>query len=304
MRQILFLFVILSIGLSFSLSAQEYTRITTAMNQLIAANPGYVTSMEIGKNSQNQSIYGMRIENTSFQTEDGTKIPQLLVGVHHGNERNTADLCITFGKNVVAIMKNTADPQYTAISRCVFYVVPVLNISGFNANRRTETSASGALVDPNRDYQDVCVYATYFRLASTQNLANFIQQYNIVGAVTAHGYIGTFTYPWGIYTSNTKTLDNAFYQTIAGKSVVHNNYRIGTHSDIIYPAVGSFEDWAYYKWGTWTMLIELSSSANLENDSKCLIAYFSLVPAQRSTQNQHTGTCTQTREGEEIEGRP
>lgn len=290
----------------FSVSAAEYDRILSEMNQIIDANSGYVQMIDIGKNDQGNTIYGLRIENPNYTVEEGTKIPQLLVGAHHGNERSSADLCLVFARNLLLAMKNPQHEYYKALSRSLFYVVPVLNISGFNANSRSERDRYGNYVDPNRDYPDACVKNSYYRLTSIQNLVSFIERNNIVGSVTVHGYIGTFTFPWGIYTNNTKTLDHSFYSTIAGKAVKANNYRTGTHTDVIYAAVGSYEDWAYHKYGIWTMLLELARSANLEKDSQCVLIYFSQLPGDRSSQHQHTGQCTQTEEvrGEEFASRP
>lgn len=301
MQKMLLFVAIAAIAVSPAWSA-EYDRILSEMNKILDSDPSYTQMFDIGKNDQGDTIYGLRVENPNYQEPDA-RIAHLLVGVHHGNERNTSDMCVLFVKNLIKIYKDAQHPHNKSLSRCTFYVVPVLNIGGFNSSRRSERNASGSYVDPNRDYPDACVHNTYFQLASVRNLVAFVEKYDIVGSVTAHGYIGTFTYPWGIYTSNTKTLDHSFYNTAAAQSVKANGYRIGTHSDVIYPASGSYEDWAYHKHGVWTMLLELASSANLEKDSQCVLTYFALLPTARSSQHQHTGTCTQTR-GDEGDSRP
>lgn len=301
MRQAMICLFFVVLVFSMPVSAAEYDRILAGMDQIVAENPGYVQKFDIGKNDRGETIYGIRIENPQFS---GEKIPQLLVGAHHGNEGNTADLSLIFAKDVLAAMKESGHKLHARISRSVFYVIPVLNIDGFNAGRRTERNKTGSYIDPNRDYPDPCVHNTYYRLASTSNLASFVERYGIVGAVTAHGYIGTFTYPWGIYTDNPRTLDHDLFHQMATASVKENGYRVGTHTEVIYAASGSFEDWAYHKHGIWTMLLELSRSANLNNDSRAMLAYFALVPSTRSNQHQHTGNCTQTRVSEDEESRP
>lgn len=299
MKQFLFASMLFVFALSL-VSAAEYDRILNEMNTIVSGNAAYAQMMDIGKNDQGNAIYGLRLENIGY-AEDG-KANHLVVGVHHGNERHGADVSLSFVKKVIAIYKNPSDPNYKTYSAGVYYVVPVLNIGGFNANRRYETNKNNKSIDPNRDYPDVCVQNTYFQLASTSNLAQFIERYNIVSSVTIHGYVGTFTYPWGMYTSNYKTLDHDFYNQVAAASVKANNYRIGTHGDIVYPASGSYEDWAYYKFGVWTMLMEMVSSPNIDKDANCLVIYYSLMPNSRSNKNQHTGTCTSTRG--ETESRP
>jgi hypothetical protein len=272
------------------LSAAEYDRILSEINALANANPQYAQIFDIGKNDQNNTIYGIRLENAAFETETA-KPNQLLMGVHHGNERHSGYLCTKAAQKLVDIMKNPNHPNYKAVSGVVMYVVPVLNISGFNANRRTEQDRGGRYLDSNRDYPDPCGGNAYFQLLSTQNIANFVERYNIVSAITVHGYIGTFTFPWGTYTSNTHTLDHSLYENIGRSCCQINGYRTGTHTDVIYPTVGAFEDWAYHKHGIWTMLLELANSPNLDRDADASVKFFTLTPAQRSGKNQHTGKC-------------
>lgn len=282
-------------------SATKYDDTVDKINKIVDDNPVYAQLIDIGTNDQGDTIYGLRLENPNYQLENRSKPNQLLVGVHHGNEANSADLALLFATDLIARFKNSSSTDYAALSGSVYYVVPVLNISGYNNNNRREKNKSGSWIDANRDYPDPCVQNSYFQLASTQNLANFIERNNVVGSVTAHGYVGTFTYPWGIYTSNTKTLDDALYKSMAQESVKSNNYGIGTHADVIYPASGAYEDWAYHQHGVWTMLIELKySSGDLSKDSSCLIKFFALVPDTRSTQHQHSaGNCRSSRDSGE-----
>jgi hypothetical protein len=115
----------------------------------------------------------------------------------------------------------------------------------------------------------------------------------ISSAVTIHGYVGSLTYPWGIFTDNDHTQDHATYSALGEEAVSHNHYVTGTHSEIVYPASGSFEDWAYFELGTWTMLMEMDYGANVLNDSKAMLTFFSKVPKTRSLKNQHLGVCTE-----------
>jgi hypothetical protein len=294
MSRISLIYIFILILTGSLLFAAEYDKVYNEMTSIANTSPTYAQMMDIGKNDQSATIYGLRLENPNYVV-DGQKPNNLLVGAHHGNERLSADVSLTFAKKLIAIFKNTADPNYAKLSKAIFYVIPVLNIGGYNSNSRYEKNSSGSSIDVNRDYPDVCVHNQYYRLASVRNLVDFVERYNILGAVTVHGYIGTFTYPWGIYTDNTKTLDDSFYNTLGTQSVKANGYRTGTHTDVIYAASGSFEDWAYYKHGIWTTLLELASSPNLDKDAQCMLIFFSMLPDARSKKNQHTGNCTSTR---------
>jgi len=306
LRKMLLLVLISMVTLCW-LSAAEYDRIITAMQTLVNANPAYVQLMDIGKNDQNVLIQGIRIQNPNY-LEEPTKVPQLVVGAHHGNERTSADLAMNFANKVVAKMKDPNCAEYAKISRSVFYIIPVLNIGGFNSNSRYEKNASGTSIDPNRDYPDPCAGNTYYRLASIRNLAYFVEQNNIVGAITIHGYVGTFTHPWGMYTSNYQTADHALFKTMTAQAVKANGYVSGTHGDIVYPASGSFEDWAYHKFGVWCILMEIkSTSSDLNKDADCFMIYFTLVPDTRSSNHVHPSENCRSDLGRgetEGEGRP
>lgn len=289
----------------FMVSAAEYDRILQDMNAIVSENSNYAQLIDIGKNDQGNTIYGLRLENPQQQADnpDG-KVVYLVVGTHHGNERKCADASIIFARRVITSLKNSGDKFHARMSRAIMYVIPVLNIGGFNANNRYERDRYNRSCDPNRDYPDACAQNAYFQLASIQNLVNFVERQNIVASVTIHGYIGTFTYPWGIYTSQPKTLDDAMYQKLGSEAIKANSYRTGTHTEVIYPASGAYEDWAYHKHGMWTMLLELNYTPDLTKDSEALMIYFSLVPDTRSGNHQHTGTCTATTREEMMAERP
>ena len=297
---LLTILMVMAIGVVAS-STSSYDKIVGQMENLANTYPQYVQIMNIGSNDQGLLIKGMRMENTAYSQD--YKPAQLLVGCHHGNEGKSVDVSMEFAEQLLDIFKNSNHKLHKGLSASVFYVIPVLNISGYNVSNRREKSASGSWLDPNRDYPDPCAKNSYFQLASTRNLAQFVEKYNIVGAITIHGYIGTFTYPWGIYTSNTKTADHDLYRVIAQKCCEVNNYRYGTHTDVIYPAVGAFEDWCYCHYGCWTMLMELSRYCNLEKDAECMLVYFTLIPTERSKDHAHKGKCTATM-ADDTESRP
>lgn len=279
-------------------NAAPYDNIVKKMDQLQSQNQELISRFELGTNDQNQMIYGWRFEN------DGVRAPQkgpvadkskmLVVGVHHGNEQLSADVAVQFAADLVKDMTQTGLPNFPNISNRVFYVIPVLNIGGYNAGRREEYNRAGRSIDPNRDYPDPCYSGPTFTLASTRNLAAFMRTEGIVGSITIHGYIGTFTFPWGIFTDNTRTQDHTFYTNAAREAVKHNGYEIGTHADAIYPTAGAYEDWAYFEMGAWTMLLELRRGANVVKDSKAMMSFFTQVPHERSFNNVHLGQCRQT----------
>ncbi len=270
-------------------AAAAYDAVLARLASLRAANPQHVTKVVIGRNDQGVEIEGILIAGAQAHADSPHS---LVVGSHHGNERLSVDVALAVAEQAISAMTDPTSIYYPAMSTRILHVIPVLNIGGYNANRREEYDAKRVSHDPNRDYPDPCGGGgSKFKLASTDALARYMADQDIVAAVTIHGYIGTFTYPWGTYTNQTHTPDHAIYRTIAAKSGNISGYAIGTHADVIYPTNGAFEDWAYHSMGVWTMLLELDRGANVARDAESLVAYFAVAPTSRSSFHEHTGQC-------------
>lgn len=276
--------------ISFNVYAAPYDTVVSQLRSFEKNNPGLAQVIEVAKNDQGTPIYALRI-NKPYGTDSADKAAQLVVGTHHGNEVKSVDIALQFIKDILENLKSPTESAFKVFEEQTFYVLPVLNVSGYNKAQREELNKSGQDVDSNRDYPDPCGNPSVFQLASTRGLAKFIQDKNVIAAVTIHGYIGTFTYPWGTFTTNPRTADEATYKSLGLESTKENGYDTGTHAELIYPTVGAFEDWAYHSLGVWTMLLEIANFPDVSSDSKSLLRFFSLVPKQRSTQHAHTGKC-------------
>ncbi len=264
MKKILFA-IVLSLITATAL-ADDYDKIIARLNTLDKL-PN-TTLFSLGKNDQNRDIMGIIVGDQSL-----AKTKHVVVGTHHGNERAAAEVPVFFAELVI----NSYDPTV------LYYIVPVLNISGYNVYRRGETGNDGDVHDSNRDYQDACTTKQDFVLKSTTLIAELIEREDVVTAVSVHGYVGTFTYPWGTEARNYATEDDAFFSAWAKKAVKVNNYKTGTHGGAIYPATGAFEDWAYYKLGVWSFLLEIKSpSSDLRKDAQSLVEFFKNSPTERS----------------------
>lgn len=268
-------------------STGNYNTILRKLRSLADKNPN-VSLVALGQNDQGVLIQGLRIGQRSLR-EAGTS--HLVVGTHHGNEQSAADAAMTFVDELLRDQRNDGSKWQNK----VFYVFPVLNISGYDNNRRSERHANGNLLDSNRDYPDACAPdKDSFQLRSTRLLARFLQEKSIVGAITIHGYIGTFTFPWGTFAEDSHSPDHARFVRASEYAVEVNGYRFGTHADVIYPTVGAFEDWAYFAMGVWTVLLELDYRANLRSDARAMLRYFERVPAARSPEHGHHARCKTT----------
>lgn len=265
-----------------------YDQVRTKLERVTAENPDLVSRIVIGMNDQGVEIEGIRIGAHSYVRNDA--VHHLVVGAHHGNEQKSVDVALAFIDEIITAKRVGAGLD-RKLDAAVFHVIPVLNIGGYNANRRQEIARSGRSYDPNRDYPDPCGNASTFNLASTDALAKYTIAEDITGAVTIHGYIGTFTYPWGTYTNQTSTPDNSVFDAVTSEAARINSYRAGTHADVIYPTAGAYEDWAYHSLGVWVALLEIKNNPNVVKDAQAMVAYFARLPEERSQFHEHLGNC-------------
>jgi carboxypeptidase T len=274
-------------GLSFSaVPTGRYKAIVDQMQALQAQYPGLSSIFSIGQNDDGVDIYAMRISR-SPQIADGFKVGHLMVSTHHGNELKApvftmkfiADLLSRYGTD-----QNLDDKEFT--------IVPVLNVSGYNANQREEKGR-----DPNRDYAHPCSAQPGGKLKSIQLAMDLAKSRIFSGSVTVHGYDGSLTYPWGIYTDKTHTEDHNQFDQIFRKAAAFNGYRVGTAADVVYPANGCYEDYVYWKHGMWSMLVELSSGSDsdIAGTVRAVASFYDQLNSSPSDKNQFLGNCTNRR---------
>jgi hypothetical protein len=276
--------LVISLLISTQASAAPYDLVKSDLAYIARLNPNLVSRIVIGINDQGVEIEGLRIGPAT------AAIHHLVVGAHHGNEQKSTDVAMAFIKEVVEA-KHVSAGLDQKLADTAFHVIPVLNISGYNAGQRQERDANGRSFDPNRDYPDPCGNDSTFNLNSTDALSKYLIAENIIGAVTIHGYIGTFTFPWGTYTNQTETPDHDIYRNVTAEAARVNRYRTGTHADVIYPTVGAFEDWAYHSVGVWTALLEIKNNVNVTQDAQAIVTYFNKIPTTKSGNHAHVGTC-------------
>ncbi len=263
----------------------RYKSIVDQMQALQAKYPSLSSIFSIGQNDEGVEMLAMRISRSpSFA--DGFKIGHLMVATHHGDEsaapifamRFITDLLTRYGTD-----QSLDDKEYT--------VVPVLNVSGYNADSRLERGN-----DPNRDYSGPCTAHTP-TLKSIRNVLDLAKSRIFSGSVTVHGYAASLTYPWGIYTDNTHTQDHNQFDQIFRKAAQFNGYQVGTASDVVYPANGCYEDYVYWKYGMWSLLLELASGSetDLKGTSQAIASFYDQLSSSPSDKNTFLGKCTSSR---------
>jgi carboxypeptidase T len=261
----------------------RYKTIVDQMNALQSQYSGISHVYSIGQNDDGVDIFAMRVSR-SPKVVDGFKVGHLMLSTHHGNELAAPQFTMKFIADLLSRYGN--EPALDTIE---WTIVPVLNVSGYNANQRHEKGQ-----DPNRDWPSPCTGAAGGKLKSIKLAMDLAANRIYSGSVTVHGYDGSLTYPWGMYTDNTHTQDHNQFHQIFEKAAKLNGYRVGTAADVVYPANGCYEDYAYWKHGMWSLLLELASGSASDIDStvKAIAAFYDQLNSSPSDKNQFLGNCS------------
>jgi carboxypeptidase T len=258
-----------------------YEKIKDRINQIAKDYPQNATVFVLGDSDAGDNIIGLQIGHGATNN--------LVVGTHHGNEYGATEVATGFAAELA---KNPIADQ-------TIYVIPVLNISGYNSNERRET-AKGTTFDPNRDYPGPCGTEGPYNLHSTANLAHFIDEKNIVASATLHTFYPAVTYPWGLTTQDLVTPYEDMFLKLVQAATVESQYSAGNTTQLIYPANGSFEDYAYWKHGIWSILFEIGNT-HTPNESEVqelvrvnvpgLMRMLNLAPKTRAPNHDFIGKC-------------
>lgn len=223
-------------------SQKKYADVKNFMHDLARSHPATVRSVIVGESDNGEMIEGVAIG-------DGP-LHNLVVATHHGNEYGSTEV----GMAVAAALADKPIAEQTV------YVIPVLNVAGYNAKNREEKDKDGQYNDPNRDYPGPCGTEGPHHLKSTSALARFIDRESIVTSATLHTYYPAVVYPWGFDASDLKTEYEDLFKSIVSNATEVSHYTTGNSSDVIYPASGTYEDFAFWRSGVWSILFELGTS--------------------------------------------
>jgi hypothetical protein len=265
--------------------SHNYKDVKAFMQSLAAAYPKTVQLFTLGIADNGEPIVGAQIG-------DGnpSNVRHVLVATHHGNEYGSTEVAKAFA---VSIAEQPIHGE-------TIYVIPVLNTNGFDRRDRYEINSQGIHVDPNRDYPGPCGTEGPWHLRSTAALAQFINQMGIVGSATLHTYYPAVVYPWGISSHDLGTQYDGIFEGLVKAATVESHYQTGRNTEVIYPADGAYEDYAYWQHGIWSILFELGTT-HYPSDTEVrrmqavnvpgMRRMFEQTPTQRAANHAFTGRC-------------
>jgi hypothetical protein len=122
-----------------------YTQVCSTMYAININYPSITKLETLGYSAGNRLILGMKVTDNPLIEEPEPEIR--LVGTHHGDEKISTEITLSFLKYLV---ENYANSQQVAtlVDNREIWVIPILNPDGHVANIRS----NGAGVDINRDY--------------------------------------------------------------------------------------------------------------------------------------------------------
>ena len=261
----------------------QYTDVKDFIHQIAAQHPDTTKLISLGPSDSGDTIEGLQIGNGP--------VHNLVVSTHHGNEYGATEVAKGFA----------ADTAANPIPGQTVFVIPVLNIDGYNARNRMEP-LNGQELDPNRNYPGPCGTEGPFTLKSTTALAQFVAANDIVASATLHTYGPLVLYPWGISTSGTDLMTpyDDLFKTLAGYAVIDSHYEIGNSTAALYAADGTYEDYAFWKHGMWSLLFELGDTHTPTDTAVAdmvrvnvpgLRNFLAQAPSKRADDHEFHGKC-------------
>lgn len=269
-------------ALASEVASKQYADVKNYLHELVRTHPDTTRSVVVGASDSGDVIEGVIVGNGP--------IHNLVVATHHGNEYGSTEVAMAFA---ASLAENPIADQSV-------YVIPVLNISGYNAKQREERDARGISRDPNRDYPGPCGTEGPHHLKSTASLAKFIDKENIISTATLHTYYPAVVYPWGLSTNDVSTPYDDLFKTMGINATEMSKYTVGNSAEVIYPADGCYEDYAFWKTGAWAMLFELGHSHRptqgdvnemIRTNVPGLRKMFEHAPRVKAEQHEFTGRC-------------
>lgn len=264
-------------GLDLQAINRKYSDVVQILKETEKKYPHLAKVFDLGVNDDGIMIRGISIGSGSIQN--------MVVATHHGNEYGSTELALALIQDFV---ENPIKGQ-------TLHIIPVLNISGYDAKSRREHGE-----DPNRNYPGPCATEGPFTLKSTKALADFVASKNIIASTTLHTFSPAVLYPWGLSTKDTKTEYDQLFIDLGNAAAIESKYPVGNSTDMLYPADGTYEDYAFWKHGIWSMLFELGFSHNPNESAVAEIIrgnvpgirrYFEKTPSTRAERHAFTGKC-------------
>lgn len=223
---------------------RRYADVKSFLFDLVSRFPRTASGVDVGPSDSGDRIYGVALGDLN------SSIRHMVVAAHHGNEYGAVETALGLAESLAS----------APLTGQLVFVIPVLNVGGYDTRTRWERGADRRFHDPNRDYPGPCGTEGPFSLKSTRALAEFVERENIVASATLHTYWPAVLWPWGAPARELSTPYDLVYKELAASAVLESGYQIGNSTEVLYAARGAYEDYVYWRMGAWSLLFELGGS--------------------------------------------
>lgn len=213
----------------------------------VAEKHPHVHIQHLGYSSNGHDISYLRITKNSSPSSPAIYIN----GTHHGNEKASTEAAL--GVIDYLARKHNEIAINRLLNRFQFIIQPVVNPDGHLANSRYVRDG----IDPNRDYPSPFADTVSFQLKETQLVSRLMRRYKMVASAALHSGMEAVLWPWGHKGQGSKDAKTFFR---LGKIIADAmNIKLFKQSFHDYQTEGEFIDYAYMKYGTYAMTVEVSA---------------------------------------------
>lgn len=235
----------------FAISPDRYHSYETISQYMseVAEKYDHVEEILLGHSGEGRPI--RYLEMTTAQDPNAPAV--YLNSTHHGNEK-AATIAILGVIDYFTRNFQQGEPQYF-LSKYRLIIQPFVNPDGYVKGSRF---AKGG-IDPNRDYPHPRNQGKTFQLEETRLVARLLATKNVAGSISFHAGIEAVLWPWcfaGQHTPHEK------HFSFLGKTVANTmDIKRYVQSYMDYKSEGEFIDYAYMKYGTLALTVEVSKRA-------------------------------------------
>lgn len=230
-------------------SGPSYTGDTTGhLRQVAQSYPDIARYLHLGYSREGRPI-GSVILSRNYNPDN----PSIYFnGGHHGNEQASVIAILGLLQHIVRHKDDPVIKDYLQTHNFIFQ--PVINPDGLANGTRSDSTGR----DPNRDYPYLVEGKLQggFELPETRIVKKVHERYKIVGALAVHSGMEGILWPWG-FTDALNPHHRRFIELSAAmaKGMGFQYFR---QSFFDYETKGEYIDWAYLKYGTMALTVEVS----------------------------------------------
>ena len=197
-----------------------------------------------------RSVMGREIGLLEMTKSKSRNAPVIYINcTHHGNEQSATEAAL----GIIDYFARFHDrPNINRfLKRYRILIHPVVNPDGFVKGSRFAVGG----IDPNRDYPHPRNNEGTFRLPETRLVSKVLAENRVVGSLTLHSGIEAILWPWCF--SDKKSPHEWEFKTI-GRAVAETmGIKLFIQSYHDYQSEGEYIDYAYMKYGTYALTVEV-----------------------------------------------